>query len=346
MPPDPTARRHTRWPYAALVLLLATAIAAALLSGPVTISLPKLASLAGWPADPPLDGFERIALLQIRLPRVLLALLLGAALAVAGAGMQGIVRNPLADPGLLGVSAGAALAAAAFIVLGLGPGLPPALTLPAVSFAGGAVAAWAVLRLSLVDGRTRVATLLLTGLALNAVATAGIALLSYVADDYALRAVTLWMFGSLSRAGLAELSIGAPLLLLALVAIALHARSLNALLLGEAEAQHLGVDVESLKRRMIALVVLAVATSVALAGSIAFVGLIVPHLVRLWTGPDHRRLLPACMLLGALLLLLADTAARTLFAPAELPIGVLTALIGGPLFIGLLLRHGDRAEMA
>lgn len=345
MSPVPTARRQV-WLSLVLAFLLALAAIAALLSGPVAISLPKLASLIGWPADPPLDAFERVALLQIRLPRVLLALIIGAGLAVAGAGMQGIVRNPLADPGLIGVSAGAALAAATFIVLGLSLDLPTALTLPVVSFAGGAGAAWAVLRLSLVDGRTRVATLLLTGLALNAVATAGIALLSYVADDYALRAVTLWMFGSLGRASLGELAVGVPLLLLALIAIPLHARSLNALLLGEAEAQHLGVDVESLKRRMIALVVLAVAVSVALAGSIAFIGLIVPHLVRLWTGPDHRRLLPACALLGALLLLLADTAARSLFAPAELPIGVLTALIGGPFFIGLLLRYRDRAETA
>lgn len=346
MHPDTSARHRPLWFYLALGLALAVAMCASLLSGPVAIAPSRVASLFGWPVDAPLDAFERTALLQIRLPRVLLAVVIGAALAVAGAGMQGIVRNPLADPGLIGVSAGAALAAAAFIVLGFGATLPPALTLPVVSFAGGALAAWAVLRLSLVDGRTRVATMLLAGLALNAVAGAGIALLSYVADDYALRAVTLWMFGSLGRAGAAELAVGLPLLLAALLGIPLHARSLNALLLGEAEAQHLGVDVEALKRRISALVVLAVATAVALAGSIGFIGLIVPQLVRLWTGPDHRRLLPASMLLGALLLLLADTAARALFAPAELPIGVLTALIGGPFFIGLLLRYRDRTEMA
>ncbi|MFA5937942.1 MAG: iron ABC transporter permease [Sinimarinibacterium sp.] len=346
MHPDSSDRRRPLWFYLALALALAAAICAALVSGPVAISPSRVASLLGWPVDAPLDAFERTALLQIRLPRVMLALVVGAALAVAGAGMQGIVRNPLADPGLIGVSAGAALAAAAFIVLGVGATLPPALTLPVVSFAGGAVAAWAVLRLSLVDGRTRVATMLLAGLALNAVAGAGIALLSYVADDFALRAVTLWMFGSLGRASAAELTVGMPLLLVAMLAIPLHARSLNALLLGEAEAQHLGVDVESLKRRMIALVVLAVAAAVALAGSIGFIGLIVPQLVRLWIGPDHRRLLPASMLLGALLLLLADTAARSLFAPAELPIGVLTALIGGPFFIALLLRYRDRVEMS
>lgn len=323
-----------------VVLLLALIVAAlvALTAGSVPIHLGRL--LRGEVAD-----FEHAVLWQIRAPRIALALAIGAALAVAGAAMQGLLRNPLAEPGLVGVSSGAALAAAAFIVVGSGA-VPAALGLPLSSFAGAVLAAWAVLKLSLVEGRTHVATMLLAGLALNAIAGAGIGLLSYLADDFALRSVTLWMFGSLGRAGVAELLVGAPLLLLAVLWTCLQARALNALLLGEAEAHHLGVDVERLKRSLTLAIVLAAGVAVALAGIIGFVGLIVPHLVRLYCGPDHRRLLPLCALGGALLLVVADTLARVLFMPAELPIGILTALLGGPFFLALLLRYRAGPELA
>jgi iron complex transport system permease protein len=336
----PVAKPVLSAPLAAALLCLAliAAALAALAVGAVAIDPARL--LGGELAD-----FEHAVLWQIRLPRIALALAIGAALAVAGAAMQGLLRNPLAEPGLVGVSSGAALAAAAFIVLGAGT-LPVALGLPLASFAGAALAAWTVLRLSIVGARTRVATMLLAGLALNAIAGAGIGLLSYLADDFALRSVTLWMFGSLARAGTAELAVGAPLLLLAVLWICLRARPLNAMLLGEAEALHLGVDVERLKRSLTLAIVVAAGVAVALAGIIGFVGLIVPHLVRLGFGPDHRRLLPLCALSGALLLLVADTLARMLFMPAELPIGILTALIGGPFFLLLLLRYRGRPELA
>ncbi len=342
---DPAAHTLGLQHLLAACALLAAALAA-LAVGPVPISATKLLGLLGLPSDSPLADFERLTLLHIRLPRVLLAMLVGAALGVSGAAMQGLLRNPLADPGLIGVSAGAGLGASALMVLGMGTLLPVTLALPLASFAGGAAAAWAVLRLSQVDGRTRIATMLLAGLALNAIAGAGIALLAYIADDFALRSVTLWMFGSLGRTGVGELATAAPLLLIPLIALPLHAAKLNALLLGEAEAQHLGVEVERIKRRVLLLTVLAVGVSVALSGIIGFVGLIVPHLVRLWAGPDHRRVLPGCAFLGALLLLAADTLARTLFQPAELPIGILTALVGGPFFIALLLRYRDRPELS
>lgn len=291
---------------------------------------------------------EQATILQIRLPRVVLALLIGAALAQAGAAMQGIFRNPLADPGLVGISSGAALAAVAVIVLGDSAGLfevlPPRFVLPAATFLGGAAATWLVMRIAMVDGHTRVGTLLLSGLALNAIAGAGIGFFSHVASDSALRSVTFWMFGSLGKVGWAEIAVAAPLLLLPLLLIPRDARALNALLLGEAEAGHLGVNVEGLKRRLTLLVVLAAGSAVALAGIVAFVGLIVPHLVRLWSGPDHRGLLPASALLGALLLTLADTAARVVLAPTELPIGILTALVGGPFFFLLLLRRRGEIE--
>jgi iron complex transport system permease protein len=332
----------------ALALACTGAAFLALFIGPLDIGAAKiLGSLIPGLGAQPLP-VEAATVLEIRLPRVVLALLVGGALAQAGAAMQGIFRNPLAEPGLVGVSSGAALAAVAVIVLGeliapLGQ-MPPRYVLPIATFAGGAAATALVLRLALVDGHTRVGTLLLAGLALNAIAGAGIGFFSHIASDAALRNLVFWMFGSLGKAGWPEIAIAAPLLLIPLILIPRDARALNALLLGEAEAAHLGVNVERLKRRLTFLVVLAAGTGVALAGIIAFVGLIVPHLVRLRFGPDHRLLLPASALLGALLLLLADIAARSLLAPTELPVGILTALVGGPFFLGLLLRHRGEVE--
>lgn len=351
-----TAAAAPRWRQAVplclgLSLLLVASALAALAIGPLQIPLPRiLATLAhalGLPLGAAPSAVEQAALLQIRLPRVLLGVLVGAALAVAGGAMQGIFRNPLADPALIGVSGGAALAAAAVIVFfgtGLGA-VSTALALPLAAFAGGALATWAVARLAVSEGYTQVGTLLLAGLAINAIANAGIGLFTQMADDLALRSLTFWLFGSLGKAGWTEIAVAAPLLLATIVLIPRDAQALNALLLGEAEAGHLGVDVEALKRRLVVLVVLAVGASVALTGIIGFVGLIVPHLIRLAAGPDHRLLLPASALLGALLLTLADTAARTLLAPVELPIGILTALVGGPFFLALLLRFRSGGEM-
>ena len=329
-----------------LAVLCLAAAAVGLATGPMEIPASHLLGALGLGPAP--DPQEAAALFDLRLPRVVLALLIGAALAQAGAAMQGIFRNPLADPGLVGISSGAALAAVAVIVTGDALGLfhvvPARYVLPIATFLGGAGATWLVMRVAMVDGHTRVGTLLLSGLALNAIAGAGIGFFSHVASDSALRSVTFWMFGSLGKAGWSEIVVAAPLLLLPLVLIPRDAQALNALLLGEAEAQHLGVDVEGLKRRITLLVVLAAGSAVALAGIVAFVGLIVPHLVRLWAGPDHRGLLPASALLGALLLTLADAAARVVLSPTELPIGILTALVGGPFFFLLLLRR--RGEIA
>lgn len=339
------------WPLCALLALLVLAAAAlALGSGPVALSagqvLGSLLAAAGLDNGAELQAFQSLTVLEIRLPRVVLAVLIGATLAQAGAAMQGIFRNPLAEPGLTGISSGAALAAVATIVLAppLFGSEPLRYLLPLAAFAGGGLTAWLVIRLAQVDGYTRVATLLLTGLAVNAVAGAGIGFFSHIASDTALRSLTFWIFGSLGRAGWTEIAVCAPLLVVPLLLIPRDARALDALLLGEAEAGHLGVDVERLKRRLTFLVVLAAGAAAALAGIIAFIGLIVPHLIRLWAGPDHRTLLPASALLGALLLLLADTAARTLLAPTELPIGILTALVGGPFFLALLLRYRREAE--
>lgn len=299
-------------------------------------------------ADVPVDARQSSVLLAIRLPRTLLGLLIGAGLATAGVLMQGLFRNPLADPGLIGISSGAALAAVTVIVLGATwlNGLAQALgifTLPVAAFGGGLLATFLIYRLSNWGGRTSVATLLLAGIALNALAGAGTGLLTFLATDEQLRSITFWSLGSLGGATWRSVAAAAPLLLLALLLAPRLAQPLNLLLLGEAEARHLGVQLERTKRLVVALVALSVGAAVAVAGIIGFIGLVVPHLLRLAIGPDHRTLLPGAALLGAALLLGADLLARTIVVPAELPIGIVTALLGAPFFLWLLLR--DRARL-
>lgn len=329
--------------FGGLTLLLVAATVFALSRGTIAIEWTTL-------FVPGTDqAMQTTALLELRLPRVLLALLIGAVLAQAGAVTQALFRNPLAEPGLIGVSAGAALAAAIVFTRldGRLGGLVAwqGVLLPVAAFGGGLLAAVTVLRLSQRDGVTRMTTMLLAGTAINALVAAIVGLLSTTADDSGLRGFTLWMYGNLGRAGWNEIAIVGPVLLILLLWLPREARALDALLLGDAEALHLGVPVERLKRRILIAVVLATAAAVSLAGIIGFVGLIVPHALRLIVGPGHRLLLPASALAGALLLVLADTAARTLAIPAEWPVGALTSAIGAPFFLFLLLRLRDRAGL-
>jgi iron complex transport system permease protein len=279
---------------------------------------------------------------QIRLPRTLLGLAVGAVLALAGVAMQGLFRNPLADPGLVGVSSGAALGAAIAIVAGASVGGLPELFAPyllsACAFAGGLGVTAVVYRLGRRDGQTSVAIMLLADVAMTAMAGSIIGLFTYLADDATLRTLTFWNLGTLNGASYARLW---PLLMVCALVIAWlpqRAKALNALLLGESEARHLGVDVERLKRELILCIALGVGAAVAAAGLIGFVGLMVPHLMRLLVGPDHRLVLPASALAGATLLLCADIFARMVLAPAELPIGIVTAFLGAPFFLFLLVR--------
>ena len=329
-----------------LGVLLALAIWLSLALGPVSLplldTLRAALRLLGVPI--PAAGLEQAELIlgQIRLPRTLLGLAVGAVLALSGVAMQGLFRNPLADPGLVGVSSGAALGAAVAIVAGASLGSVPAAFEPYLlsfcAFVGGLGVTALVYRLGRHDGQTSVATMLLAGIALTALAGAAIGLFTYLADDSTLRSLTFWNMGSLNGASYARLR---PLLIVA-VAVSLwlprRARALNALLLGESEARHLGFEVERLKRELVFCTALGVGAAVAAAGLIGFIGLVVPHLVRLIAGPDHRILLPASALAGASLLLLADLVARLALAPAELPIGIVTAIIGAPFFLYLLLR--------
>lgn len=325
-----------------LLLVVWLSLALGPVSLPLGDTLRALARLVGLPVAAGSLGQAELIVGQIRLPRTLLGVATGSVLALAGVAMQGLFRNPLADPGLIGISSGAALGAAIAIVFGasLG-GLPEAFApylLSACAFAGGLLVTALVYRLGRHNGQTNVATMLLAGVALTALTGALIGLFTYLADDATLRTLTFWNLGSLNGASYPRLW---PLLLVTLlVACWLPRRvdALNALLLGESEARHLGFDVERLKVELILCTALGVGAAVAAAGMIGFIGLVVPHLLRLIVGPDHRVLLPASMFGGAILLLLADLIARLALAPAELPIGIVTALIGAPFFLYLLIR--------
>lgn len=333
------------------LLLLALLVVAVLLSlalGPVTIPLDdtlrvllRRLSAAELPAD------QVLIIEHIRMPRTLMGLLVGATLALTGAAMQGLFRNPLADPGLIGVSSGAALGAALIIVLGnVLLANMPAFVLPYATvlgaFLGGVATTWLVYRLGQSAQGTSVASMLLAGIAIAAISGAVIGLLSYLADDAMLRTLTFWNMGTLGGASYERVTVLALCCALVWWRLPRQARALNAMLLGESEARHLGVEVERVKRELVLLTALGVGASVAVAGMIGFVGLVVPHLVRLLLGADHRRVLPASMLLGAGLLLLADVGARLVVSPAELPLGIITAVLGAPFFLALLLRAQRR----
>ena len=281
-------------------------------------------------------------LLDIRLPRICLAILIGAILAISGAVMQGLFRNPLAAPSLIGVSSGASVGASVVIVLAgawLQSNTALGLSLVAVgAFIGSFLVTVLVYRLSTSALGTSVTTMLLAGIAVSALAGAVSGLLSYYADNEMLRQISIWQMGNLSTANWQRVLVLAVVAILVLSLFPRESKSLNALLLGESEARHLGIDVQQVKRKLILLTTLGIGTAVAIGGMIGFVGLIVPHIVRLLIGPDHRWLLPASALAGGVLLLLADTIARIIIAPTELPTGILTAILGAPFFIMLLVQ--------
>lgn len=346
------AAASARWPWWLLAAGLLVAAALNLSSGSLELRPSQLLAILLEPLAGPRDfgahgAGEAAAVWQLRLPRVLLALLAGAGLSMAGAAIQGLFRNPLADPALIGVTSGGALGAIAGILgFGFGGVLPLWLerfAVPGGALVGALLATALIYRLASRRGRTSVTTLLLVGIAINAMAGALIGLaLFVVSSDEDLRSFLFWTLGSLDRAAWKELGLGLIFILPTALTLPLYARPLNLLLLGESEAYHLGVPVARTTRQIIFLSAALAGTTVALTGTIGFVGLIVPHLCRLLVGPDHRRLFPACAMGGALLLLLADALARTVVSPAVLPIGVLTALAGAPFFLFLLARRESR----
>lgn len=331
----------------AVILLLALPIVSllGLMTGPVFIPLTDMLSII-------LDGEgassqEKLIIEIIRLPRVVLSLIVGALLATCGALLQGLFRNPLADPALIGVSAGASVGASTMIVFGVllsANGILLGLTAISLgAFVGAIITSVIIFRLATSPQGTSVATMLLAGIAISALAGAATNTMSYLADNDMLRRISLWQMGNLQGASWESVGLCAFVAGMLGALIPRDTGALNAMLLGESEARHLGVNVEWLKRRLIIYSALGVAISVAVAGMIAFVGLMIPHLIRLLVGPDHRSLLPLSALAGAILLVAADALARVVIAPAELPVGVVTALLGAPFFLWLLVVQRGRS---
>lgn len=330
---------------AGLAVGLVVTIVASLCIGAVKIPLPDvLASLSGSAED---TRYQSV-FWQLRMPRIALGFLVGGGLSVAGVLMQGMFRNPLADPALIGASSGGALGAVFVIVLAHRffpeiPILSDLRLLPFAAFAGALFVTGLVQRLSNVGGYTAVATLLLVGVAINALTNSVIGLATFLSTDAQLRTLSFWTLGSLGAADWNVVALTAPFCLALILLAPLWGGALNAITLGEAEAGHLGFSVEKVKLILIVLTAAGVGASVAFTGIILFVGLVVPHLMRAMIGPDHRWLIPGSALLGAIVLIGSDTAARTMLAPAELPIGVITAGFGTPFFLFMLLRQRRRA---
>jgi iron complex transport system permease protein len=330
--------------------MLYLAILASVTVGPMDISVADsfLAIMPDWLfQQQSLPSHVILIIQQVRLPRALLAVAVGGILALCGAVMQGLFRNPLAEPGTIGVSAGAALGAALSIVifgnvLSRFPALLLLGTVPVFSFLGGALATVLVYQIGTGRTGTSVTTMLLAGVAISALSGAGLGLMNYYADDQALRDLSLWTLGSLSGASWPGIMLAFFCLAMLFTLFYRDADKLNALLLGEPEARHMGIQLQPLKRRLILLAAAGVGITVSLAGIIGFIGLVVPHLCRMLIGPNHRSLLPLSLLTGSLILLIADMLARVLVAPLDMPVGIITALLGAPFFIWLLVQQKGR----
>lgn len=318
-----------------LTVILSVGIGAVSISPSQVIAI--LLNQLGVSMDIPFESQQEAVLMALRLPRVVLGIIVGAGLAVSGAAMQGLFRNPLASPGLLGVSSGAALAVACVVVMGIK--IFGIYTLPIAAFIGSLLTIALIYSLAQTDGKINVATMLLAGIAINALCSSGTGLFTYLSTDEQLRTITFWQLGSLAGATWSSIFSAGPLILICILGMPFLASSLNALLLGESNAKHLGVSVETVKWVVIVLVGLGVGAGVAVSGMIGFVGLVVPHLTRLWLGPNHKTLLPAAALMGSILLVLADLFSRTVVTPSELPIGIVTSLTGAPFFLYLLLKN-------
>lgn len=355
LPPAERAAREVRprrvlLAWAFVLVLAVVAVIAGAGRGAVSISPGSVVGvlLEGIGVDVPWSFDREMAplLWSIRFPRVALGMLVGATLATSGGALQGLFRNPLADPGVIGVSAGSMLASALAIVLG-GRLLSGESALqwvpwlmPVSAFVGALVSVLVVFAVATHrGGGTSVATMLLAGIAVSALAAAGTGLLISIADDTQLRALSFWTLGSLGGATWHTVGIATLPMLVSVLALQRSARALDLLLLGEHEARHLGVDTTRVRVRVISLVALGVGSAVAFTGTIGFVGLIIPHMVRLTLGPSHRLVLPIGAVLGAALLTLTDLGARTVVAPIELPIGAVTAAVGAPVFLWLVMRR-------
>jgi len=336
-PRSPLTRRRLLLQALTLAAVLGVCLLAAISLGASHVPLERL-----WPGGAGLNDVQRTILFEVRLPRVLLAALLGGALTVAGVAFQALLRNPLADPYVLGVSGGASIGGVVALLLGLGgaSALLAGLGVPALAFAGALGALLLIERVATVDGRLTVYTILLTGAIFNAFAAALIYFIQSIASMHELHAIVFYLMGRIPSLGYEVLGPLALAIAAACTMLFAMSRDFNALSLGEESAQQIGVEVERVKRLTFVFGSLLTALAVAVAGLIGFVGLVVPHILRLVLGPDHRLLIPSAFFGGAAFLVLADLLARTVIAPNELPVGVVTALVGGPFFLYLLRRRG------
>ena len=331
--------------YLTLVVLLAASVVASAAVGAFTFTPTRIVTLVGqllgWVPATAADALDRNVFLQLRLPRVLLAGLTGAILGVSGTLMQGLFRNPIVEPGLAGTSAGAALGAAVVFVFGAGAFTRPlgTLAVPVLAFAGAFAATMVVYRLSTAFGKVHVYTLLLAGIAVNAVCGAGTGFLSYVARDPQARNITFWNLGTFTTADWRGVTLVAVCFVACFGWSLRSGKALNALMLGEDEAAYLGIDPRRLVMQLLVANTLMVAVATAMVGVIAFVGLVIPHALRMLRSSDYTFLLPASALLGALVMEVIDVVARLIIPPAELPIGIITAVVGAPVFLAILLRQ-------
>ena len=340
-------KRFTRWKITIIVLIvlliLTVAIAAAI--GPVQISplevykiiLQKI-PLVGNSIKVDSPTLNQEIILSVRLPRVLAAALVGVALASSGTVLQGLLRNPIADPFIIGISAGASLGASIAMVTGIGASVFGLLySVPIAAFISAVGTVFVIYNLSRIGGSMSMLTLLLIGVAITSLFSALVYLIMLVSNAQA-QGILFWMFGSLTLAGWNYVYMAFPFIIAGLGVIFYFARDLNPIALGEEQAHHLGVDTEMLKKILLAAVALVTAAAVSISGIIGFIGLIIPHIMRLLVGPDHRMLIPSSALAGAIVLILCDTLARTVMSPTEVPVGIITAILGCPFFIYLLLR--------
>ncbi len=337
-----------------LFILMLFAVVLSVCIGAVQISFSELVAIighrVGWGGEEGFNQQQEAVLFSLRMPRVVLGLLVGAALGISGAVMQGLFRNPLAEPGLIGISSGASAFAASMIVFGSSflstiTGMFGYYSLSIAAFAGACVTAFVVYRAAMYKGKTDVTTLLLVGIAANALSNAFVGVLTYISTEEELRNITFWSLGSLGGASWSTVSAILPFVLVPLVCLPFYAKPLNAFALGEAQASHMGVRVNRVKIAIIVLATMGVGASVAVSGVIVFVGLVIPHMVRMIGGADHKLVIPGSALLGASVLTLSDLVARTMVSPAELPIGILTAFIGAPVFLFIIFRERSKRRL-
>jgi iron complex transport system permease protein len=337
-----------------LTLFLIAVIIASVCIGAVHISPAQFWSIltyhTGLSKEMLFTSQQTAVLFSLRLPRVLLGVIIGAALAISGASLQGLFRNPLAEPGLIGISSGATLFAALMIVFGgrllnnIG-NIYGYYALAVAAFSGAFITTLTVYRLAIHQGKTVITALLLTGIAINALAFAFTGLLTYLSTDEQLRNITFWSLGSLGGASWISFSSVLPFILVPLIGLPFMAKALNGISLGEVQAGHMGINVNRTKTTVIILSTMAVGASVAVAGVISFVGLVIPHILRMAFGSDHRLVLPGSAILGATALTLADLISRTIVAPTELPIGIVTALGGSPVFIYMIISQLKKQQL-